>query len=100
MKETEETPTAGVVPGVPLETQSSASAAHIKEPVTKVDEVIELQKGTPSVPLPKHVTTAHQLAVASLTSCLASPMMYRVLNETSEVGADAGTFSSNPHLGR
>ena len=100
MKETEETPTAGVAPGVPLETQSSASAAHIKEPVTKVDEVIELQKGTPSMPLPEHVTTAHQLAVASLTPCLASPMMYRVLKETSEVGADAGTFSSNPHLGR
>ena len=100
MKETEETPTAGVVPEVPLETQSSASAAHIKEPTTRVDEVMELQKGAPSVPLLKHVTTTHQLAAASLTPCLASPMMYRVPNETSEVGADAGTFSSNPHLGR
>ena len=100
MKETEETPTVEVVPGVPLETQSCACAAHTKEPVIRVDEVMELQKGAPSAPLLKHVTITHQLAAASLTSCLASPMMYRVLNETSEVGADAGTFSSNPHLGR
>ena len=88
-----------MVPGEPLETQSSASAAHIKEPVTEADEVIELQEGTPSVPLPKHVTTAHQLAVASLTPCLASPMMYRVLKETLEVGADAGTLLQQPAFG-